>query len=419
MTVPKWITPADIPGLLQPGLSVYVPGLAGQSAVFVETLSAAPEAAAGVRFVGVWLPGTNRVDWAGLHADARADAFFIYPELAGSFAAGRITFRPLSYFQVYRYLETQQNLDLALLQTSPPDSNGELSLGIANDFTPAILSQVRRIAVHINPRMPVTQGSARIPLSRCDWCIEQDAPLLSDGDGVDPAFDAIGRHVATLIRDGDTLEVGVGRVQRVLPMMRDARKLRLHSGAATTPALALFEGGSLAEDDNAVTLGVALGSATLYERMGSDPRVRFAPVGYTHHIATLAAIPRFVAINSVIEVDLLGQANAEMIRGRQVSSAGGIVDFMRGARASAGGRAIVALPAATKDGARSRIVPAFPPGTAVSIARADMDLVVTEHGIADLRTASIDDRAERLIAIAAPAFREELARAWYDRRRAM
>jgi acyl-CoA hydrolase len=142
-------------------------------------------------------------------------------------------------------------------------------------------------------------------------------------------------------------------------------------------------------------------------------------VGWTHDIGTLRGIERFVAINSVIEVDLLGQANAEMIGGRQVSSAGGITDFMRGARLSPGGFAIVALPSTARGGTVSRIVPKLDDGAAVSVARGDMELVVTEHGIADLRNKTVDERAQALIAVAAPRHRDELSANWRERRSRM
>jgi acyl-CoA hydrolase len=129
--LPKLITAADVPGLLRPGMVVYAPGLAGESAVFVAALRGAPEACAGVRFVGVWLPSINRVDYAGLHPDARASAFFIGRDFAASFAAGRIDFRPLSYFAIYAWLRDRVTVDFALLNTSAPDADGRLSLGVA------------------------------------------------------------------------------------------------------------------------------------------------------------------------------------------------------------------------------------------------------------------------------------------------
>jgi acyl-CoA hydrolase len=410
--LPKSIAPAEITALLTPGMTVYVPGLAGESAVLVAALRAAPEACAGVRFIGVWLSGINRVDYAGLHAQARSTAFFITRDMAASFAAGRVDFMPLCYFDTFRFLRDRTSVDLAVLHTTPPDVEGRLSLGVANDFTPAIIAKARTKVAIVNPRMPRTRGASTVPLSDIDYLVDADAPLLADDDALDPTFDAIGRHVASLIDDGDTLEVGIGRVQRVFGALAGKRDLRIHSGAITTPLLRLVEASGIADVDNAITAGVALGSDALYRLVRDDPRVRFAPVGWTHDIATLRAIPRFVAVNSVIEVDLLGQANAETIGGRQIGAVGGLVDFVRGARASPGGRAIVALPATAKGGMVSKIVALFPAGTPLGVARGDMDVVVTEYGVAELREKSIDERAGALIAVAAPQFRDELARAW-------
>jgi acyl-CoA hydrolase len=412
----KSIAAADVPALLRPGMRVYAPGLSGESGLLVDALRAAPACCAGVRFVGVWLPGYNNVDYAGLHPTARATAFFVGPALRQSFATGRVDYLPISYFAVYGYLRDRAAVDLAFLQVSPPDADGRCSLGVANDFTPAVLGKAACKVAHLNPLMPRTVGAATVAVDDIDYLIEAPCPVLGGDDGVDPEFDAIGRHVATLVPDGATLEVGVGKVQGVLAALTGKRDLALHTGAFSDPVLRLVEAGALADRDGAITAGVAWGSEALYAFVADNPRVRFAPVGVTHAIGTLGGIERFVAINSVIEVDLLGQANAEMVRGRQVSSAGGITDFMRGARLSPGGLAIVALPSTTKGGTVSRIVPHLDEGAAVSVARADMQVVVTEHGIADLRDMPVDARAEALIAVAAPAFRDPLAAAWRERR---
>jgi Acetyl-CoA hydrolase len=417
--MPKSISPADLPGLLAPGRTVYVPGMGGQSQLVVDALRANPAAAKGVTFTGVWLPGINRVDYAGLDPEAAADAFFFHRDLAASFAAGRVRFRPLSYFQTYRHLRDVSRIDLALLQVSPPDAAGRVSLGIANDFTPAILGKATVRVAHINPRMPRTRGAATVALADLDYVIEAEAPLLADNTGEDETWARIGRYLATVVPDGAVLEVGIGQTPQVLPALIGHRRLRMHTGAIMTPTLALVGSGALAEENGAIVTGTALGIDELYEHVADNPQVAFAPVGYTHDVGVLQRIERFTAINSVIEVDLWGEANAEMVDGRQFSSAGGIVDFMRGARLSPGGRAIVVLPATVKGGSVSRIVPRLAPGTTVSVARADMDTVITEFGVAELRNRTIDERAEALIGVAAPAFRDSLADAWAEMRRAL
>ncbi|TVR83308.1 MAG: acetyl-CoA hydrolase [Rhodospirillales bacterium] len=418
--MPRSIAADAVPDLLRPGLRVYAPGLAGESPLFARALTARAEKAAGVHFTGVWLPGFNRADYASLHETARATAFFVGAHNRASFADGRVDFLPLSYFSIAAYMRDAMEVDLALLHTSPPDDAGRLSLGIANDFTPEVLNRPCVKVAHINPLMPRTVGAATVALGDVDYVVEEPCPLPGEDNGaIDPVFAAIGRHVAGLVRDGDTVEVGIGRVQGVLAALHAKRHLALHAGAVTDPLLGLVNAGALRAGAGAVTAGIAWGSPALYDFVTDNPTVRFAPVSHTHNVRVIGALPRFVAINTVIEVDLLGQANAEMVGGRQISSAGGLTDFMRGARVSPGGFSVIALEAAAKGGTVSRIVPALTEGTAVSAARGDVDYVVTEHGVADLRHASVGRRAEALIAVAAPPFRDDLTRAWQDRRRRM
>jgi acyl-CoA hydrolase len=419
--MPRSMSQAGLPAALEPNLRVYAPGATGESPVLTEALRAAPEASRGVTYTGVWLPGINHVDYASLHPEARAEAYFMGPDQRPSFEAGRTQYFPLSYYQIYRRFLEGPAPDLALLHLSSPDVDGRCSLGLANDFTPAILGRTPRLIAHINPAMPRTMGAAKIAYDDLEAVIEAEAPLPTEPPGAATAggFEAIARHLSGLVRDGDILQVGIGRVQAVLAGFADRRDLLIHAGIIGDGVMALARAGALADRPGAVTTGVAYGSPELYRFAAEDGRVRFAPVGYTHDTATLRAIPRLVAINSVIEIDLLGQANAESVDGRQISSAGGITDFLRGARLSDGGLPIVALQATAKRGSVSRIVPQLPAGAPVSVPRGDIGLVVTEYGIADLRDKSVDGRAEALIGIAAPDFRDELAEAWAERRRGM
>lgn len=416
----RTLTPAELPALLAPGMRVYAPGGVGESAPLIAALRAAPERCAGVHFTGVWLPGINHCDYAALNADARASALFIGRELHASFAQGRIDLLALSYFEAYHYLAGDAAIDLAFLHVTPPNDDGRLGFGVANDFTPAVAAGARRIVALVNPLMPRTIGAGSIALADVDFVCCAPAPLLADGGGGgDAVWEAIAGHVAGLIGDGDTLEVGIGKVQGVLAALTGRRGLKVHSGAITSTLLPLVAAGAIAGEDGAVRCGMALGSPALYAFVANNPRVQFAPVGETHDSATLRRIERFVAINGVIEVDLFGQANAETADGRQVSGAGGLLDFMRGARLSPGGRAIVCLPSTGGGGRVSRIVPALAQGAPVSVTRGDIDIVVTEHGCARLRRLGLDARAEALIAIAAPPFRAGLQRAWDEMRAQM
>eukprot|EP00456_Euglypha_rotunda_P008471 TRINITY_DN1167_c0_g1_i4.p1 TRINITY_DN1167_c0_g1~~TRINITY_DN1167_c0_g1_i4.p1 ORF type:complete len:233 (+),score=31.48 TRINITY_DN1167_c0_g1_i4:316-1014(+) len=218
--------------------------------------------------------------------------------------------------------------------------------------------------------------------------------------------------VASLVRDGDTLEFGIGKLQvAVLDALKAHRNLRVYSGMVSSPIAALLDS-DVIQGKASVQVGVALGDAELYKRVAHDDRFLFRPVSETHDPRRIGAIPQFCAINSGIEVDLFGQVNADSLGGRQVAGVGGLPAFVSGAKLSDQGRSIIALPAAADDGKISRIVPSFAAPALSAIPRHDADYVVTEYGIASLKDASITTRANRLIAIAAPQFREELTQAW-------
>ncbi|HJN03693.1 MAG TPA: acetyl-CoA hydrolase/transferase C-terminal domain-containing protein [Alphaproteobacteria bacterium] len=403
---------ADVPGLLRPGMTVLIPGCGGESLLFREALIANPEAARGVTFIGVLIPGVNRVDYAGLHDEARLRAFFLTPDIAKSYADGKVEFLPVHYSAVTKFLQNEVEIDLALIQVAPA-AQGRHSVGIAADFIPAVLDNAKAIVAHVNPEMPAMADGPTIETARLDYIVEEAAALIEYDLGrlYEPLLD-LGRNVASLIGDGDTIEIGLGKIQAaVLGPLTDRKDLRLHAGMICDPLTGLLASGAFAKRSKArppVTTGVAVGSRGFYDFVSQSSDITFRPVTHTHDAGVLSEIENLVAINSSIEIDLLGQANAEMIGGRQVSSAGGLVDFMRGAHRSRGGRAVLALISATSDGKTSRIVPNFATGTAVSCARADIDFVVTEHGIADLRGTGVRARAEALIQIAAPAFRAEL-----------
>ncbi|MCA8900648.1 MAG: hypothetical protein KDA53_05300, partial [Hyphomonas sp.] len=210
-----------------------------------------------------------------------------------------------------------------------------------------------------------------------------------------------------------------GSVQQIaMAAAAQHRNIRIHTGLVTDAVLEPLASGALSASPGAIVTGTAIGTQPLYDAAGSDPRFSFQPVSVTHSVPVIAAIPRFMAINGGIEVDLFGQLNSEWVKGRQVASTGGLGNFVRGAGLSAGGRSIIALPATARGGTISRIVPRLDV-PAVTLPRSEAGFVVTEHGIADLAGADIDTRAERLIAIAAPEFRDQLADDWARLRAAL
>ncbi|HEY0526977.1 MAG TPA: acetyl-CoA hydrolase/transferase C-terminal domain-containing protein [Stellaceae bacterium] len=431
MPTPIRIDADDVPRLLRPGMTVFVEGSTAEPLPLAEALARAPEASAGVTYAGVLIPGINRFDYAGLHPEARAVAFFVGPAQRASFAAGRVRLLPLHYSAQYAWLETVCPVDLALIQVAPPDAAGNCSLGAVADFVPAVLGKAGRIVAEVNARMPALPGAPSVSYGRLDYVVETDRPLIEvadEGGGADEIA-SIAENAAALIRDGDTVQIGIGRVQNtILSRLADRRHIGFHSGMITDAVMDLVRAGALtgarkSRDWGRIVTGAAVGTQALYDflRSGGEGAglVDMRPVSYTHAATVLAGIDDFVSINSALEVDLLGQVNCETIGGRQVSGVGGFVDFVRGARLSKGGRSIVAFGATGKRGAVSRIVARLGEGAVVSSLRSDIDCVVTEHGVAALRDRSVDERAEALVEIAAPQFRDGLQQAWREMRARM
>lgn len=400
---------------LPQGGRIYAPGCSGEPRIFVDALSNDRSLAANLTFLGVWIPGVNNVDYAGLHAEARSETIFMAAPLRESFERGAIDIRPLSYSQAYPWLETTP-LDAALFQVTSPDANGEVSLGVSADFSPAIWARRNVIKVaHVNPQMPRPAHAPTVSINAFDIVCEQTEPVLEYAPlPLAKVFDDIAENISTLIGDGDVLQFGLGNVQlSVLRALSGKRNLSVHSGMISDPILDAADVGALKADKGAITTGVALGTKKLYDFCRRDQRLVFAPVSETHSIDTLRAIENFVAVNSVIEIDLFGQANAEYLGQRQISGAGGIVDFLRGAAESKNGRPVIALASTAKGGAVSRIVPKLK-APSISVGRSDAGIVVTEHGLVDIRGMTIDERASALIEVADPEHRKSLRKAWFS-----
>ena len=409
--MPQRLTPDRFHELVRGATEVYAPGCAGHSTLFEQWLRDAPECSDGVRFSGIHIPTVNRFDFASLHPRARMRNIFLGADWRDGWQRGAFDYLPISYSAGWQWLSTQARFDIALVQVAPPDENGECSLGIASDFTPAAWPKAGKVIAHVNPAMPRTQGPS-IPWSRLDAVIEHEAPLLQAPDpAADPLLEQVAAHVAALVPDGASVQLGLGRLQSaVLRALRGHSRLRIHSGMVSDGLLELLDSGALDNAPDAVTAGVALGTPALYAQVAG--RVRFREVGHTHDGGVLRAIPRLHAINSALSVDLFGQVNGDVLGGRLVSGLGGLPDFLRGARQSPGGRGIVALASVSGNGG-SRIVPRLDPGPA-SLPRIDADHVVTEFGVADLRYLDTCARARALIDIAAPAHRQTLEEAWRE-----
>lgn len=308
-------------------------------------------------------------------------------------------------------------VDVVLLQVSPPDAQGRYSLGLVQEYLPAAIERARVVIAEVHPDVPWTHGGLHLQASDFALLIDAEHPPLDQSRSAPgPVEQAIARHVAGWVEDGATLQLGIGNLpEAVLAALHGHRDLGLHSGAVGDGIAALAEAGVLTNARKSLDAGVGIGGILmggekLRRWAHRNPQIELRGTDYTHDPEVLATSHKLTAINAAIEVDLTGQINAEVAAGCYVGAVGGAVDFLRGAARSKGGLPIVALPATAKG--KTRIVAQL--SGPVSTPRSDAGLIVTEHGVADLRGQTLSRRVRRLIDIAAPEHRADLERQAHD-----
>lgn len=329
-------------------------------------------------------------------------------------AAGALDILPLHYSNLPETLAGK--VDVLLLQLAQHPYDGRVSLSCTSDYVEALIKTARLVVGEINRQAPFT--SALVDPDDLDVVIHTDRPALMLARGRPSVVEqTVAAHVATLVEDGATLQLGLGALPDcIADLLTDRRDLGLHSGLLSDGAMRLIQSGAVTNagkfvDRGRSVTGTLLGSRALLDFAHLNPMIAVRPIGATHSLSTLAALPRFTAINSALEVDLSGQANTEVARGRYVGAVGGALDFLRGARASQGGVPILALPSTAEvEGQMSSRIVACLSGPA-TIGKADAGIIVTEYGIADLRGLSLSERVKKMIAIAHPDFRDALGRA--------
>jgi acyl-CoA hydrolase len=302
--------------------------------------------------------------------------------------------------------------DVVFVQVSAPDAHGRHSLGLGEDYFSAALDTARAVIAEVNDQVPYTFGTRTLSADGWTACVRSSRPPAEMRPAAPSATAmAVARNVAALVDDGATVQFGVGALpEACLDALGGHRDLGLHSGLLSDAAMRLIQAGVATGDRKTLDRGVAVagflgGTAALFRFAHRNPRIQLRGTGYTHDPLVLARQHQFTAINSALEVDLSGQVNAEEFHGRYVGSVGGATDFLRGAARSPGGLPIVALPSTA--GGASRIVTRL--NGPVSTARSDAGVIVTEHGVADLRGAPVSVRYERMLAIAHPEHRAALA----------
>ena len=343
--------------------------------------------------------------------------------LRGLAAAGRLSIIPCQVSQVGALIaQGLIGCDVALVQVSPANSEGQHSYGLINDFVDVAVDRARVVIAEINEQVPFTHGDVALAASRIDSAItvartpvEVRPPQIGDIDR------RIARNAANFIGDGAVIQLGIGAVpDALLHLLRDRRHLGIHSGMVGDALVDLVEAGVVTNASKTVDRGVSvttalIGSRRLYDFAHRNPELAVRSSAYTHNTAVLSQLQGLVTVNSALEVDLTGQVNAEQSGCNYVGGTGGQLDFVRAGCRSPGGRSIIALPATAKRGGVSRITASL--SGPVTTSRSEVDVVVTEYGSAELRGQSLAERSRRLVAIAHPDFRGELDRAAHEIRK--
>ena len=328
---------------------------------------------------------------------------------------GQVDFFPAFFKDIPAMLGKEIPCDVAVVTATPPDQNGFCSLGLSCDYAREAVRKARYVIVETNEFLPYTHGDTRIHVSQMTHIIPCSyfPPELQRSE-ITKVETAIGKYCATLIEDGATLQLGIGSIpDAVLLALKDMRHLGIHSEMFSDGVVDLVEAGVIDGSRKTLHKGkmiatFLMGTRRLYDFVDQNRAVELHPVDYVNDPYVIGKNDRMVSINSCIEIDLTGQVVAETIGSRQFSGTGGQVDFIRGAARSKGGISILAMPSTAARGKKSRIVPFLLPGTAVTTSRNDVDFVVTEFGIARLKGRTLRQRAESLIKIAHPDFREYL-----------
>ena len=366
-----------------------------------------------------------------VHMKTLGDAAYTKPEYAGIFRhramfmgenvreaviAGRADYTPIFLSEIEGlFVSGALPLDVVLMQVSPPDEHGYVTLGTTVDCTLTATRYAKVVIAEVNERMPRTHGETAIHVSRISALVETSRPLLElHPEPFTPLHRRVAENVASLIPDGATLQTGIGGIpDAVLACLGDKRDLGIHSELVGDGVIDLMESGVLNGERKSLHRGKAviafvLGSQRLIDFVDENPAFEFRSISYTNDPFVVAQNDRMVAINAALQVDLTGQVCADSLGTKPYSGFGGQVDFIRGAARSKGGVPIIALPSTARHGDLSRIVPVLEPGAGVVTSRGDVHYVVTEHGVAYLHGKTLRERAEAMISIADPRFRAEL-----------
>jgi len=351
------------------------------------------------------------------------NSFFVGPNVRHTLAAGNGSYTPVFLSELpLLFKKNILPIDVALIQVSPPDKHGYCSLGVSVEAVLAAIDNARHVIAQVNPNMPRTHGEGIIHISELDTFVEIEEDIHEMNLPVSSEIeDKIGNHIAELIDDGSTLQMGIGVIPNaVLQRLANHKNLGIHTEMISDGVIDLILKDVINSNYKGINEGRALatfllGTKRLYDYVDDNPFIELRSADYVNDVANIRQNNKMVAINSAIEVDLTGQVCADSIGSKIYSGVGGQIDFIRGASLSEGGKAIIALPSTTKKGV-NKIVPYLKQGAGVVTTRAHTHYVVTEYGVANLYGKTLKQRAKSLIDIAHPNHREQIEREYFELR---
>lgn len=402
--------------VIKSGDRVFIGGGCGEPEVLAAGLVRRAPELHDVEIVHVLTAGSAAYAGPGMRESFHVNTLFIGANVRAAVQSGAADFTPVFLSEIPRLMrEGYLSIDVALVSLSPPDEHGYCSYGVEVGTTKPAVESARLVVAEINPNMPRVWGNSFIHLSQIDYCVLVNHPLPELAQSTpEPLYKQIAAHITELIDDGSTLQMGIGAIpDAVLGFLADKRDLGVHSEMFSDGIIDLVEKGVITSARKTLLPGkivasFMLGTQRLYRFVHDNPIIELHPVDFTNDPFVIAQNDRMVAINSALQVDLTGQVCADSIGCKLYSGVGGQADFILGASRSKGGKPIIALPSTALNGKVSRIVPMLDLGAGVTTSRNGVHYVVTEYGVAHLYGKSVHQRAEQLISIAHPDFRDDL-----------
>lgn len=414
----KVVSPDEAMKEIKSGDRIWVSANAATPKTLLKALADRCQYLDNIKLYHVLLMGEDPLKEAELEGRVRHVSLFVGPGDREAVNEGRGDYVPIFLHEIPKFIRDYSDINVALIHTSPPDEHGFLSLGVEVIANKAAVDKAKIVIAQVNEKMPRIHGDTFIHVSRVHKIVEVSEDLYEiEPPKITSVEKAIGENVASVIEDGSTLQLGIGAIpDAVLESLRDKKDLGIHTEMVSDGIMKLIEEGVITGARKSIHRGKViatflLGTRKLYEFADDNPIFELHPVDYTNDPYIVAQNEKMVAINSAIEIDITGQVCADSIGTYIYSGFGGQLDFVRGASRSKGGKPIIAIPSTTKDGKISKIVPELKPGAGVVTTRADVHYVATEYGIVDLYGKSIRERAELLIKIAHPNFRDYLIQA--------